>query len=493
MVNSSVKYILYWLFLLFTATAGFAQTDNEQEEEADTSEIIAAADTNLVDDLEDVKEIYVPKYEFIPEFTNEQIKDRLSCIENQIKLTYNPKINSFIDFFVRRRRDYSLMVLQRQNLYFPIFEKALKKHGIPDEIKYLAIVESGLKPKAISPSSAVGLWQFIPSTGRHYGLKIDTYIDERLDPEKSTEAACKYLKWLHGVFGDWHLALASYNCGPGYVSKARKRAGIKGDFWQIYNFLPQETRSYVPQFIAISYLMHYSEDHNLFPQFKDAQVLHDTIMIDGYCDLNTVAEMLKICPEDINNLNVELKRNVIPAYLKKYPLKLPKDVMPYFLKNKDAILDSAAVEKPTFLISKSNRLENNTSLNEEKPIAKPKTQIYHTVKKGENLIKIAGKYGVTLTQIKKWNQLHSSKIHLGQRLVIRGGKKLSTTNRSTVPHKPSKPKTSSITSKTKSHVVRNGETLYQISRKCGKSVEELKKLNNLSSNELKVGQKIRTN
>ncbi|MFQ3576684.1 MAG: lytic transglycosylase domain-containing protein, partial [Cytophagales bacterium] len=237
---------------------------------SDSVEIIAAADTSFVDELEaDVPNLYFGTYEFVPEVTEELIRDRMSCAQGEIKLLYNPKINSFIDFFVRRRREYSILMLQRKTLYFPIFEEILKKYGMPDELKYLAVVESGLKPTALSPSNALGLWQFIPSTGRLYGLKIDNYIDERLDIVKSTESACRYLKWLYNAFGDWHLALASYNCGPGYVQRAIKKAGGKNDFWKIYDFLPQETRSYVPQFIAIAYFMQYHEDHNLFPPYQE--------------------------------------------------------------------------------------------------------------------------------------------------------------------------------------------------------------------------------
>ncbi|MFN8437259.1 MAG: LysM peptidoglycan-binding domain-containing protein [Cytophagales bacterium] len=494
-----IKYYLF--FFILTYSLGYSQVVEDvkpEELEEDSVEIIAAADTNLVDEIEANEAIYIPKYEFIPEFTNEQIKDRLGCAENEIKLTYNPKINSFIDFFVRRRRDYSIMVLQRKNLYFPLFERLLKEYKLPDELKYLAIVESGLKARAISPSSAVGLWQFIPSTGRHYGLRIDSYIDERLNPEKATIAACKYLKWLHGVFGDWQLALASYNCGPGYVTKARVRAGIKGDFWQIYNHLPAETRSYVPQFIAISYLMHYSEEHNLFPQYHDAEILSDTVIIDGYCDLNTMARMLEICPEDINNLNVELKRNVIPEYLKGYALKLPIDVVQKFRRHRETILDSCGQQKPTYLIAKSTRFENSFSLNEKTEKVKVKeTKFYHTVKKGENLIKIASKYGVTLTQIKKWNHLSSSKIRFGQKLLIHGKNYSSVTTKhdsntkrnTTTPQKPNV----STRQNSKFHVVKKGETLYQISRKYGISVNELKDLNNLGSSDIKFGQKLKVN
>lgn len=501
MLNTLFRHILFFV-LLTGCFLGHGQTanidgDSTAVSDTNTTGVIAAADTNLVDE-DALAPIFIPQYEFIPEYTDEQIKDRLSCAENEVRLTYNPKINSFIDFFVRRRREYSMMVLQRKNLYFPIFERILKEHGMPDEIKYLAIVESGLKPRAISPSSAVGLWQFIPSTGRHYGLKIDSYIDERLDPEKSTVAACRYLKWLYNSFGDWQLALASYNCGPGYVSRARKRARVKGDFWQIYNHLPAETRSYVPQFIAISYLMHYSDVHNLFPPYREASMISDTVMVNGYCDLNTMAQILKICPEDINQLNLELKRNVIPAYIKSYVLKLPIDVMAAFRQNRQAILDSCAVVKPSFLIAKSTRFETTTSLNEPTKTYS-NSKLYYKVRSGDNLLKIATKHGVSIVQLKKWNHLSSSKIRLGQTLVIYGISytKAKQSNYNSIKATQSKSKPSRPSTKPKSagktHTVRQGDTLYQISKKYGISVGQLKKINNINSNGIQVGQRIKIN
>lgn len=495
-VSSLYRYILFITILI--CSFGYSQSKDQNAALAnDTNEVIAAADTNLVDEIEDIESIFIPQYEFIPEYTDEQIKDRLSCAENQVKLTYNPKINSFIDFFVRRRREYSIMVLQRKNLYFPIFERILKEHNMPDEIKYLAIVESGLKPRAISPSSAVGLWQFIPSTGRHYGLRIDSYIDERLDPEKSTVAACRYLKWLYNSFGDWQLALASYNCGPGYVSRARKRARVKGDFWQIYNHLPAETRSYVPQFIAISYLMNYSEAHNLFPPYRDAHIISDTVIVNGYCDLNTMAKMLNICPEDINQLNLELKRNVIPSYIKSYTLKLPIDVLPEFQRNRQTILDSCSIIKPTFLVAKSTRFETTSTLNEQPSKTYSSTKFYYKVKSGDNLLKIATKNGVTLAQIKKWNHLSSTKIRLGQSLLIYGynynkAKKSSYTPTKSSYNKPNRPTTNTKTI-SKTYTVRQGDTLYQISKKYGISLDQLKRINNIGSNEIRVGQRIKVN
>jgi len=201
-------------------------------------------------------------YEYIPDATYNQIQYRLEIIDTEIPLNFNTRVKSFIDYFTVRDREYTKMVLRRSTYYFPIIEDILAKYNLPDELKYLAVVESGLKPTARSRAAAVGLWQFVYYTGRTFGLHSDWYVDERMDPVKSTEAAAKYLKSLHKMFGDWELALAAYNCGPGNVRKAIRRSGYKRKFWDIYRFLPRETRGYLPQFVAITYAFNYKEEHN---------------------------------------------------------------------------------------------------------------------------------------------------------------------------------------------------------------------------------------
>ena len=193
-------------------------------------------------------------YEYIPaEETPELVADRLSCLQQTIPLPYNSNIHGFINFFTIRNREYTRLMLRRKDLYFPIFEKYLAKYNLPQELKYLSVIESGLNPRAISRASAVGLWQFMSFTGRYFNLYSDWYFDDRMDPEKSTEAACLYLKQLHSMFKNWELALAAYNSGPGTVNRAIRRSGYKRTFWEIYNYLPRETRSYVPQYVAIIY------------------------------------------------------------------------------------------------------------------------------------------------------------------------------------------------------------------------------------------------
>ncbi len=406
--------------------------------------------------------------------------DRLSCIENHVPLPYNRRVSGFIDYFIRRDRAYTQAVMNAQELYFPIFEEALERHGLPDELKYLAIVESGLNPKAVSPAYAVGLWQFMNSTGRSYGLKADILIDDRMDPFLATEAACKYLKFLYGMFNDWPLALAAYNCGPGNVRRAIRRSGYKKDFWQVYRYLPRETRSYVPQFIAITYVFNYSDEHLLFPDNNQYFPEFNEIRISQNLSLNRLAKNLNICLEDLKILNPQIKKDVIPMHRKDYVLRIPAMTYDYFESERDEILKDSEIlnQKETILIAQVDRLS---------PFGKEKH--YHRVRSGDVLGIIAEKYHVRVSDIRRWNNLRSNTIRVGQKLVIwkvPGYIPASTTEYA----KTVKPK--SPIPADKIYLVKYGDTLWDISRKFeGLSIEKIKKLNNLSSNTIKPGMKLR--
>jgi len=221
--------------------------------------------------------------EYIPGDDDPEVfRDRLTCVQKNIPLVYNDKVHAFINYFTVKDREYTRLMMRRKNLYFPLFEKYLAKYNLPDELKYLAIIESGLNPRAVSRVRAVGLWQFMSATGRYYGLNNNWYIDERMDPEKSTDAACRYLRDLHRMFNDWELALAAYNTGPGNVRRAIRRSGYKKTFWEIYPKLPRETRSYVPQFVAIIYSMNHLEEHNFFDEGEEMLVRHDTVHVKSF-------------------------------------------------------------------------------------------------------------------------------------------------------------------------------------------------------------------
>jgi len=415
--------------------------------------------------------------DFAPDFPDYVIKARLQKIEGQIDLTFNKKVRSFIDYFTIRNREYSRMVIRRQYLYFPVFEEYLKKYGLPDELKYLSIVESGLNPKVRSRTGAVGLWQFMASTGEHYGLNSDEYIDERMHIVKSTESACKYLKSLHTMFGDWQLALAAYNCGPGNVMKARRKAGKGSNFWEAYKFLPAETRSYVPQFIAITYLMNHYASHNLHPDYFEYHPEVDTIHIERAIDLEAFCRQINYCAEDLNKLNPELRQQKL-ALKECYLLQVPSDLAVYIREHKVALLDSSALSNHELLATTAPKPAVTTTE------ASSLRRTTYKVKKGESLISIANKNKVNLSDLKRWNSLKSNNIHKGQLLVL--FKKFTPKARSS-----SSLYAASFSSKKSTYKVQPGDTLWTISKKNGGiPIARLKKLNKLKGNDLKVGQRL---
>ena len=427
--------------------------------------------------------LYSPVYDYehIPDATYAEIEARLKTIEAKIPLNFNTRVKSFVDYFTVRNRDYTKMVLSRSTYYFPIFEDILAQYDMPDELKYLAIVESGLNARAQSWAAAVGLWQFIYFTGRSYGLKVDWYLDERMDAVKSTEAAAKYIKSLYNMFGDWELALAAYNCGPGNVRKAIKRSGNKTKFWDIYNYLPRETRGYVPQFVAITYAFNFAEEHNLILDEYDYlyRMETDTIMVNKFANLNTIAQMLNLCESDLELLNSALKRNAVPETGKYFTINIPSDLMVYFNENRDIILDSASKSGQEQLEQLAKTTPGNIY---------GKDKIIHTVRSGDVLGKIATTYNVKVTDIKEWNSLYSNTIRIGQKLNIWLSPGAYTA--STTQAKPAA-KQEVVIDGTKYHVVQPGDTLWQISKTYDNiPIEQIKRLNNLKSNDIKPGQKL---
>ncbi|MBL7842942.1 MAG: LysM peptidoglycan-binding domain-containing protein [Cyclobacteriaceae bacterium] len=407
------------------------------------------------------------------------IRDRLSCIEKSIPLHYNDRIHSFINYFTVRDREYTRMVIRRKNIYFPVFEKHLQRYGLPDELKYLSIIESGLNPKAISRARAVGLWQFMYATGRHYNLRADWYIDERMDPEKSTEAACRYLRDLYGMFNDWELALAAYNAGPGNVKKAIRRSGYKKSFWEIYPFLPRETRSYVPQFVAMIYTMNYLEEHNFIQGEHEVLMPHDTLHVDKYLHLETFAKLTEVCLEDLQKLNPSILRNAVPDATKPHIIKIPLVAKKLLDENRLAILDSA---------SKVGRRELEVLARNTEETTYGKDRIVYRVKSGDVLGSIAMRYKVRVEDIKKWNNLNSNIIKIGQPLTIwikppaEGTVIASATSAPKVTQPIPVPDS-------KRYVVQAGDTLWGISKQFeGLTIEKIKELNNLSDSKIQPGQ-----
>lgn len=422
---------------------------------------------------------YIPNSE-----TAELLTDRLSCIQQTIPLTYNDRIHAFINYFTIKDRDYTRMVLQRKDLYFPIFEKYLAQYGLPDELKYLSIVESGLNPRAVSRARAAGLWQFMSSTGRYFGLHNDWYIDDRMDPEKSTVAACKYLSQLYNMFNDWELALAAYNSGPGNVRKAIRRSGYKKTFWEIHRYLPRETRSYLPQFVAIMYTLNYTQNHNLFVTDVEQSIPSDTLLVNKFLHFETFANLTGAKMDEMTKLNPSVLRKAIPETGKNYIIKVPLTAKENLNANRFAILDSASrVGKEEIEALAKNTLGSTYG----------RELVAYRVKSGDVLGKIAERHHVRVDDIKRWNNLNSNLIQVGQRLNIWVLPAANQNYRTAVASNSSstqvQPKL--LPPDSKIYTVQPGDTLWDISRKFeGLTIEKLKTLNNLKTTKLQPGQKL---
>lgn len=423
------------------------------------------------------------KIDFTPDTNYDLIADRLNCIEGAIPLNFNNRVKSFVDYFTIRNRTYTEGIVAKKKLYFPIMEDILEKHGLPDELKYLSIVESGLNPNAISRVGAGGLWQFMPSTGKLYSLSQSWYIDERMNPEKSTIAACRYLKELHGMFGDWELALAAYNTGPGNVRRAIRRSGYKKTFWEIYRFLPRETRSYVPQFVAVMYALSYADEHGFFENEMEVQFPMEsaTIQVDDYFHLETFAQQLNLCVDDLLMLNPQIIRGAVPDGVKNYPVKVPLD------------LHDAIKAKLTFLKDTASKVGKKelTYLARNTPGSTyGRDRVIYKVRSGDVLGTIANKFHVRVSDIKKWNKISGTMIRVGQRLNIWALPyyKADTKSSYAVKNLPQKVQVKNGSY----HLVRSGDSLWSISRQYeGLSITQLKTLNNLTTSRIKPGQKLR--
>jgi membrane-bound lytic murein transglycosylase D len=422
--------------------------------------------------------------------------DRLSKLPKVIELPYNNVVRSCIDLYVNRRRNLVEYMLGMESFYFPMIEESLDKYGLPLELKYLTIVESALNPIALSRAGASGLWQFMLPTGKFYGLEINSLVDERRDPVKATDAACRYLKDLFAIYGDWNLSIAAYNCGAGNVNKAIKRAGGKMDYWAIYPYLPKETRSYVPFFIAATYAMNYYPYHQLHPVQTTLPLSTDTIMVSKLIHFEQIAEILQIDKEEIQALNPQYKKDIIPGNSKPQVLKLPSVKAYAYIEMENTIAKHRESELFT------NRDYVNQSAGPEK--------IIHKVAKGENLAIIGSRYGVTTANIRKWNRLKSNAVPRGRNLILyvdNGGYTASNNKTANVPQTAPSTATTSVpkTTATKSkapHIatipykIKSGDSFASIARIIarrypGYTHEDLMQLNNVSNPNLKVGQYIK--
>ena len=413
---------------------------------------------------------------YYPELPTDTLKKRLAELDAKtpFNIEYNASLESVIKSYLKNRRRHLERLMALSEYYFPMFEKELDNYDIPLEIKYLAIVESALKPRAKSRVGATGLWQFMFATGKEFGLDVSSYVDERSDPIMATEAAAKYLARLYRIFGDWDLALAAYNSGPGNVSKAIRRSGGYENYWNIRPHLPRETAGYLPAFLATMYIFEYAEEHGFQPQKPEITYIEtDTIKVKQMITLDQVSEITSIPMEMLQFLNPSYKLDIIPFIKDEdYVLRLPRKYVGPFVANEASIYAFAKAEFDK----------------REKPLPQffdTNSRVRYRVKSGDYLGKIARIYGVRVSQIKQWNGLRSNNLRVGQRLTIYPRKPVS--------QAPSKSTSSSkkVTIQdpnAKTYKVKNGDSLWTIAQKFpGVSVDNIKNWNNISSSKLKIG------
>ncbi len=414
-------------------------------------------------------------YEYIPDFTYREIEQRIKAMDMEMSFELNDRIFSFIQYFTVRNREYTKMVLARKEHFFPLFDETMEKHDMPLEVKYLSIIESGLDPQIRSRVGAMGLWQFMPATGKMYGMNVNNDIDDRMDPEMSTDAAAKYLKSLYRMFGDWEVAMAAYNCGPGNVRKAIRRSGGKKTFWEIYNYLPKETRGYVPQFQAMLYVLNHLEEHNFLLEDPTYSIASEKIRFDRALSLDKLAELTDLCIKDLERLNPSVKNRKVPDSHRSMALRVPK-TKAIFIKDNLAWISDSLNNAPTLLLASSKM--NIQSVEDLAKEIQQNAQSYK-VKSGDVLGKIASRHGVTVAQLKSWNNLSSNTIRVGQTLKIHTG------------NSPAIAQTLTNSSGQLMYTVQPGDSLWIISKKHeGLTVEQIKRLNNLNTNNIKPGQKL---
>ena len=431
----------------------------------------------------------------VPRFEDFVYESRLAKLDanSPFDLIYNPHVKGFIELYAVRKRQLVSRMMGLSQLYYPMFEEVFDRYNIPLELKHLAVIESALNPIARSKCGATGLWQFMYPTGKMYGLNVTSYIDERSNVYKATEAAAEYLKSLYGMFGDWQMVLAAYNAGPGTISKAIRRSGGKKTYWEIRPFLPTETQAYVPAFIAANYVMNYSTEHNIYPSTPRKTYFEvDTAVVKESMSFEQISAALDVPMEEIVYFNPQYRKSLIPAGGNS--LTLPKAKIGVFLTNETEIY--AAI--------KSQQLVGS-----ENSVAVKEVQKTHTVRSGEKLGTIAKKYGVTIADLRSWNYIGKKGVKAGKKLIVYVKQDVSVPSNNTKTDSPKEPQTNIASNESvdttkkladntvsnsavKTHKVKKGETLYGISKKYGISIDKLIEINGLKKNpQLLLGQKIK--
>lgn len=420
------------------------------------------------------------------ELEEELLKERLSILDglSPFNLIYNNRVHAFINLYINKRPQVSAKVLGLSSMYFPMFEEALDRHNLPKEFKYLAVVESALNPVARSRAGALGLWQFMYGTGKIYGLKQTSYMDDRMDPIKATEAACEYFKYLYRIYGNWDLVLAAYNCGPGNVNKAIRRSGGRRDYWDIYRYLPRETRGYVPAFIAVNYMMNYAETHSIYPLEPQCTYFEtDTLRLKGKIYLKQLANQIQCDYELLKFLNPAYRFGIVPDDGELHVIRMPLKSTGIFVSNETKLKEDVS----------------NIDPGEQEPVwVWKEVRKTHYVLSGEYLGLIARKYGTSVHKIQTWNNLRGSNIRVGQRLVVYARERVLVEGEPKAEKTAEVKKQSESTEKKKSenqdfifYTIQNGDTLWDISKNKGIPLNKLKELNtHLNSKRLKPGDKI---
>lgn len=438
----------------------------------------------------------------IVEFSDSVYLERLNKLQSVIKLPYNSIIRNHIHVYtVKLRKNFSA-ILGLTNYYFPLIEDIFDSYGIPVELKYMAIIESALNPNAVSRVGATGLWQFMYSTGRNYGLTINSVVDERRDPVKSTHAAARFIKDLYNIYEDWILVLAAYNCGPGNVNKAIRRSGNKKDYWEIYYRLPRETRGFIPQYVAATYSVNYYRDHNIRPLPLNLPVTTDTIVVNKDIHLNQISEVMGIPLGELRALNPQYRTGLVPGSSKPFSLTFPVTHLGDFIDLNDTIVNH---RRDVYLTGTARVADPSRSTYVPADV-KGKTKLLYTVKEGDNLGYIAEWYRVSLSDLRYWNNIYRNMIRIGQKLAIyvdpskadqysrindmSFAEKQKMTGKS-VPSEPA-PAVSSGGSNEEyiTHTVRYGDTIWDIVKKYGNvSTNDVLSLNNITDpGKIKIGQ-----
>jgi membrane-bound lytic murein transglycosylase D len=415
--------------------------------------------------------------------------ERLNKIPSVIQLTYNDIVKKCISVYTVRKRDKLAEILALKDYYFPIYEEILDKYNVPQEFKYLSVIESALNPRALSRAGAAGLWQFMPGTGRLYKLTINSFVDERRDLYASTNAAARYLRDLYSVYNDWGLVIAAYNCGPGNVNKAIRRSGGKRGYWEIYSYLPRETRSYYPLYIAATYAMNYYKDHNIVPMQLSLLPASDTIMVSENIHFQQIADVLNVPVTLIRDLNPQYRRDVVPGKFVASPLRLPEKESLDFIDLKDSIV---RYKSDVFFANSFKVMSPSSSRNSRyasSDVSSKSQKIHHKVHSGETLGQIASKYNVSVSDLRYWNDISGNKIKVGRSLVVYTDRNSAKVNSSS---SKAAEKVAESTGEYITYKVKSGDTIWGIASAYNVSGEDLMKWNDIGeANKIKPGQTIK--